>query len=484
MNESVVELAKSVQKGAIRSIDLVGAYLKRIDQRDPNIQSFLTVYGHDAQERAAQIDQQRQNGDDVHPFAGIPIGIKDNINIRNQKTTCSSRILEEFVAPFDATVIQKTRAAGLVDVGKLNLDEFAMGSSTENSAFQTTKNPWNLNCVPGGSSGGSAAAVAAGLVPWTLGSDTGGSIRQPAAFCGIIGLKPTYGRVSRYGLVAFASSLDQIGPMTRYVEDAAALLEIISGDDPFDATCSNQAVPNYLQDLNPSIKGLKIAVPEQLLGDQIDAAVKEQTLAALDYYTKEGASYDIVSMDAFDASIATYYIIAPAEASANLSRYDGIRYTKRSKEAQSIKDCFIQSRGDGFGEEVKRRILLGTFALSSGYYDAYYLKAQKARTLITQSFNKVFDTYDVVMSPCTPTPAFEIGAKSDDPMAMYLSDLATIPANMAGLPAISHPCGFVNGLPVGLQIVGKAFDEQTLLNIAYNYQLNHPEMVQAPKEFQ
>ncbi len=479
---SVVELAKQLKERTVKATDLVEKSCSKIKHIDPKVDAFLTLEEEKAMAAAEKVDADYDKGNPLPSYAGIPIGIKDNINIAQEKTTCSSRILENFISPYNATVIEKINQAGLISVGKLNLDEFAMGSSTENSAFKTTKNPWDLTCVPGGSSGGSAAAVAADMVPWSLGSDTGGSIRQPAAFCGVIGLKPTYGRVSRYGLVAFASSLDQIGPITRHVEDAAALLEIISGEDSFDATSVTEPVPNYLAQLNPDIKGLKIAVPEQLLSDAIHPEIKESTMAALDYYAKQGADYSIVSMDAFDASIATYYVIAPAEASANLARFDGIRYSKRAEQVTSIKECYVKSRGEGFGEEVKRRILIGTFVLSSGYYDAFYLKAQKARTFIKQSFDKIFADYDVVISPTTPTTAFEIGEKTENPMDMYMSDLATIPANMAGLPGISHPCGFdSNGRPIGLQIVGKAFDEQTLLNMAYNYQQSHQDILKVPE---
>ena len=481
MTPSVVQLSESLKNGDLTATALLEQSYNRIDAVDSLVNAFLTLEKEKAYGQAAAIDTQLKKGIDLPRFAGIPIGIKDNINIAGERTTCSSKILEQFVSPFNATVIDRLAKESVISVGKLNLDEFAMGSSTENSAFKVTKNPWDLSCVPGGSSGGSAAAVAANMVPWSLGSDTGGSIRQPAAFCGVVGLKPTYGRVSRYGLVAFASSLDQIGPITRYVEDAAALLEIISGWDSHDATSIRRPVPRFLEQLNPDINGLKIAVPSQLLGNAISPDVKDMVMKALDYYASQGATYSEVSIDAFDASIATYYVIAPAEASANLSRYDGIRFSMRAQQVDSIKDCFVKSRGEGFGEEVKRRILIGTFVLSSGYYDAFYLKAQKARTFIKQAYQSVFESFDVVLSPTTPTTAFEIGSKLADPMDMYMSDLATIPANMAGLPAISHPCGFIDGRPVGVQLVGPAFDEQTLLNMAYNYQLSHPDYLNTPE---
>jgi len=451
-------------------VDLTTAVFSQIEAKEPSVHAYISTFKEDALEKAAQIDAKFVKGEDLPLLAGIPIAIKDNMHIKNKRSTCGSKMLENFVAPFNATVVNHLEKQQAIFTGKVNMDEFAMGSSTENSAFFTTNNPWHPDYVPGGSSGGSAAAVAAGEAIVSLGSDTGGSIRQPAAFCGLVGLKPTYGRVSRYGLVAFASSLDQIGPFTRTVEDAAIVLESLCGQDKHDATSSNQAVPAFSKQLKKDIKGLKIAVPKELFGDVIDYKVKQRVAEALDVLVKQGASYEEVSMPSLNLSIATYYVIAPAEASSNLARFDGVRYTKRIENAANLTDMFTQTRGKYFGDEVKRRILLGTFALSSGYYDAYYLKAQKARTFIKQDFNKVFQKFDVVLSPTTPTMPFKKGEHTDDPVAMYLADLATIPANMTGLPAMSIPCGFVDGLPVGLQLVGKAFAESTLFNVGDCYQ--------------
>ena len=467
---TVVELHKKLRSREVTALKLVKDSLNYIDQTDDQVKAFLSTMTEKALQDAADIDQRFDAGEELPFLAGIPISIKDNINISGEKTTCSSKILENFVSPFDATVIERCKTEGLIPVGKVNLDEFAMGSSTENSAYFTTKNPWNLDYVPGGSSGGSAASVAAGHVPLSLGSDTGGSIRQPAAFCGVVGLKPTYGRVSRFGLVAFASSLDQIGPFSRTVEDSAHLLEAICGHDKHDATSAQLEVPNFARNLNPDVKGLKIAIPKELFGPEIDDAVKESVYKVLDIYKEQGATVEEVSMSSFKASVATYYVIAPAEASANLARYDGVRYTSRAEDVKNLRDMYTKTRGQYFGREVKRRILVGTFALSSGYYDAYYLKAQKARTIIKNDFDRIFKDYDVVISPTTPTLPFKCGEKVADPLEMYVSDLATIPANMAGIPAMSVPCGFKDGLPIGFQIMGKSFDEQTVLNVGHAYQ--------------
>lgn len=462
-------------------LDLTESIFSCIETQEPIIKSYITTFKESALEKAAQLDIQFSKGEDLPLLAGIPMAIKDNMHIKDKRSTCGSKMLEHFIAPFESTAIQRLTAQGVIYTGKANMDEFAMGSSTENSAFFTTSNPWNTDCVPGGSSGGSAASVAAGEAIVSLGSDTGGSIRQPAAFCGIVGVKPTYGRVSRYGLVAFASSLDQIGPFSRHVEDAAIVLESICGQDPHDATSSNVGVPAFSKQLKKEIKGLRIAVPKELFGDAIDDAIKEKVTCALDLLVQHGASYEEVSMASLNASIATYYIIAPAEASSNLARFDGVRYTQRAKAAQNLKEMFTRTRGEFFGPEVKRRIILGTFALSSGYYDAYYLKAQKARTLIKQDFNRVFEKFDVILSPTTPTLPFKKGEHTDDPLAMYLADLATIPANMAGLPALSLPCGFVEGLPVGMQLIGKAFDESMILNVGDFYQSVTDFHTQVPK---
>ena len=467
---SIRVLHEDLKNQKITSVELTQQSLQTIEATDSTLNAFLCQCKDSALQAAESHDVAFKRGDDVSPLAGIPIAIKDNINIKGVKTTCASQFLKSFVAPFNATVTSRLNQAGAVVVGKVNLDEFAMGSSTENSSFGVTKNPWDTTKVSGGSSGGSAAAVASGQVIASLGSDTGGSIRQPASFCGVVGFKPTYGRVSRYGLVAFASSLDQIGPFTHTVEDAAYLLNAICGHDPNDATSAPQPVPDFTQALSKEIKGLKIAVPEELIGDAIDADIKQHVITALDLLKANGAMWETVSMPSFSASIPTYYIIAPAEASANLARFDGVRYTSRNQTAENLNDMIIKSRSDGFGEEVKRRIILGTFALSSGYYDAYYLKAQKSRTLIQNDFKRIYQDYDVIMSPTAPTTAFKIGEHHNDPLAMYNADLATIPANMAGVPAMSVPCGFSNGLPIGLQIFGHHFDEATVLRVGDAYQ--------------
>ncbi|MCL6616847.1 MAG: Asp-tRNA(Asn)/Glu-tRNA(Gln) amidotransferase subunit GatA, partial [Anoxybacillus ayderensis] len=401
---------------------------------------------------------------------GMPIGIKDNIVTKGLRTTCASKILYNFDPIYDATVMERLHEADAITIGKLNMDEFAMGSSTENSGFQLTRNPWDLERVPGGSSGGSAAAVAAGEVPFALGSDTGGSIRQPAAFCGVVGLKPTYGRVSRYGLVAFASSLDQIGPITRNVEDNAYLLQVISGVDPMDSTSANVDVPDYVSALTGDIQGLKIAVPKEYLGEGVSEEVRQSVLNALKVLEGLGATWEEASLPHSKYALATYYLLASSEASANLARFDGVRYGYRTDNAKNLIDMYKQTRSEGFGNEVKRRIMLGTFALSSGYYDAYYKKAQKVRTLIKQDFENVFEKYDVIIGPTTPTPAFKIGEKTSDPLTMYANDILTIPVNLAGVPGISVPCGFVNGLPVGLQIIGKHFDESTIYRVAHAFE--------------
>ena len=462
-------LAKKLKDRSLRAQDLLLTCIKKIEKTDPKINAYISTDFENAKQKAIEIDEALDKGNPLNPLAGIPIGIKDNICIQNSKTTCASKMLENYISPFTATAAQKLINADMICTGKLNLDEFAMGSSTENSAFFPTKNPWNHEHTPGGSSGGSAATVAANQVPVSLGSDTGGSIRQPAAFCGVVGFKPTYGRISRYGLVAFASSLDQIGPFSRYVSDIALLLEHLSGFDPNDATSANTPVPHYTSHLKKDIKGLRIAIPKQLLTNTIDEKIKEKMFIALDQLKEEGATYFEVDMPSIEAAVSTYYIIAPAEASANLSRYVGVRYGFRAK-GKTLQEMITKSRGEGFGAEVKRRIILGTFVLSSGYYDAYYLKAQKARTLIKNDFEKIFQKADIIASPTTPSTAFKFGEKSKDPLQMYLSDIATIPANMAGLPAMSIPCGSINNLPVGLQLTAPAFCEDRLLQLGDYYQ--------------
>jgi aspartyl-tRNA(Asn)/glutamyl-tRNA(Gln) amidotransferase subunit A len=469
-DQRVSELHNLLRKKEISVSDLVEESFRRIGEVEDKVQAFLTLNEENARATAKELDDKLAKEANVGPLFGIPIGIKDNIVTKGLRTTCASKILYNFDPIYDATVMERLHEAGAITVGKLNMDEFAMGSSTENSGFQLTRNPWDLERVPGGSSGGSAAAVAAGEVPFALGSDTGGSIRQPAAFCGVVGLKPTYGRVSRFGLVAFASSLDQIGPITRTVEDNAYLLQVIAGVDPMDSTSANVEVPNYVAALTGDIKGLKIAVPKEYLGEGVAEEVRQSVLDALKVLEKLGATWEEVSLPHSKYALATYYLLASSEASANLARFDGVRYGYRTDNAKNLIDMYKQTRSEGFGNEVKRRIMLGTFALSSGYYDAYYKKAQKVRTLIKQDFEKVFEKYDVIIGPTTPTPAFKIGEKTNDPLTMYANDILTIPVNLAGVPGISVPCGFVNGLPVGLQIIGKHFDESTIYRVAHAFE--------------
>lgn len=466
----VSELHNLLHKKEISVSDLVDESFKRIAEVEEKVQAFLTLNEEQARVKAKQLDEKLATEKEFGLLFGMPIGIKDNIVTKGLRTTCASKILYNFDPIYDATVVERLNEADAVTIGKLNMDEFAMGSSTENSGFQLTRNPWDLERVPGGSSGGSAAAVAAGEVPFALGSDTGGSIRQPAAFCGVVGLKPTYGRVSRYGLVAFASSLDQIGPITRTVEDNAYLLQVISGLDPMDSTSANVDVPDYVSALTGDIQGLKIAVPKEYLGEGVSDEVRQSVLDALKVLEGLGATWEEVSLPHSKYALATYYLLASSEASANLARFDGVRYGYRTDNAKNLMEMYKQTRSEGFGNEVKRRIMLGTFALSSGYYDAYYKKAQKVRTLIKQDFENVFEKYDVIIGPTTPTPAFKIGEKTSDPLTMYANDILTIPVNLAGVPGISIPCGFVDGLPVGLQIIGKHFDESTIYRVAHAFE--------------
>lgn len=462
---TVHELIEKLDKNEITPEEIVECYSKRIDEKESEINAFVTRTDKDALEKVKNINREKSK------FAGIPIGIKDNMCTKGVKTTCSSKMLENFVSPYDATVIEQLNDEGIVSLGKLNMDEFAMGASTEYSAFKTTKNPWNLNTVPGGSSGGSAAAVASGMVPWALGSDTGGSIRQPASLCGVVGLKPTYGLVSRYGLVAFASSLDQIGPITKDVEDAAMLLNIIAGHDEKDSTSANLEKKDYTKSLVKDVKGLKIGVPKEFFGEGINEEVKQKVLEAIEEYKKQGAIVEECTLDIANEALAVYYITGCAEASSNLGRFDGIRYGYRTKNFSNLKDIYKNSRSEGFGAEVKRRIILGTYVLSSGYYDAYYKKAQKVRTVIKQEFEKLFENYDILITPVSPTVAYEIGTKSNNPLEMYLADLCTVSVNIAGLPGISVPCGVdKNGMPIGMQIIGKRFDEETIIRAAYTYE--------------
>lgn len=468
---TVHELKEKLEKKELTSYEITKAYTDRIAEKEKDVQAFVTTLEADALEKAKEMDKKIESGEAKSTLSGIPIGIKDNICTKGVRTTCSSRMLENFIAPYDATVMEKINEEELINLGKLNMDEFAMGSSTEHSYFHVTRNPWNLNKVPGGSSGGSAAAVAAEMVPWALGTDTGGSIREPAGFCGVVGLKPTYGLVSRYGVVAFASSLDQVGPITKDVTDAAMLLNIIAGKDKMDSTSIERPKVDYMQALKNDVKGLKIAVPKEFFGEGINEEVKENLEKAVETYKELGAEVSEVSLNIAEYALASYYIIACAEASSNLGRFDGVRYGHRAKEYSNIKELFRNSRTEGFGPEVKRRIILGTYVLSSGYYDAYYKKAQKVRTLVMNEFKKVFDNYDVILTPTAPMVAFDIGSKMDDPLEMYLADICTVSINVAGLPGISIPCG-VNkeGMPVGMQLIGNRFAEETLLNAAYTFE--------------
>jgi aspartyl-tRNA(Asn)/glutamyl-tRNA(Gln) amidotransferase subunit A len=469
-DRKVSELHVLLQNKEITVSDLVDESYKRIQEVDDKVQAFLTLDEENARNAAKKLDEKVGTDESKGLLFGMPIGVKDNIVTKDLRTTCASKILENFDPIYNATVVDQLHKAETITIGKLNMDEFAMGSSTENSYYKKTKNPWNLETVPGGSSGGSAASVAAGEVLFSLGSDTGGSIRQPAAFCGVVGIKPTYGRVSRSGLVAFASSLDQIGPITRNVEDNAYLLQAISGLDPMDSTTANIEVPNYVEALTGDIKGLKIAVPKEYLGEGVGEEARNSVLEALKVLEKLGAEWEEVSLPHSKYALATYYLLSSSEASANLARFDGVRYGYRSPNSETLIDLYKNSRAEGFGDEVKRRIMLGTFALSSGYYDAYYKKAQKARTLIKKDFEDVFEKYDVIVGPTTPTPAFKIGENISDPLTMYANDILTIPVNLAGVPGISVPCGFANGLPLGLQIIGKHFDESTVYRVAHAYE--------------
>ena len=468
---TVHELQEKIKNKELTIKEITEAYIDRINEKEKDVQAFVTELTDEAKKSAEEIQNKIESGEITGEFAGIPIGIKDNICTKGIKTTCSSRMLENFVSPYDATVMEKINNENMIDLGKLNMDEFAMGSSTEHSYFGTTKNPWNLNKVPGGSSGGSAAAVASNMVPWALGSDTGGSIRLPASFCGVVGLKPTYGLVSRYGLVAFASSLDQIGAITKDVKDAAMLLNIIAGHDKKDTTSTDRPKVDYTKALKNDVKGLKIGVPKEFFGEGINEEVKEQLQKAIETYKELGAEVEEFSLDIAQYALATYYIIACAEASSNLGRFDGIRYTYRTKEFKSLKEIYKKSRSEGFGPEVKRRIILGTYVLSSGYYDAYYKKAQQVRTLVMNEFNKGFEKYDVILTPTSPTVAFDIGSKSNNPLEMYLADICTVSVNIAGLPGISIPCGVdKEGMPVGMQLIGNKFSEETILNAAYTFE--------------
>jgi aspartyl-tRNA(Asn)/glutamyl-tRNA(Gln) amidotransferase subunit A len=468
---TIEEIFKLYASGKAKPSEVCRDALDRIEKDNSRLNAFLTIDRDGALRRAAAMDDDIQNAIKRRPLAGIPVAIKDNLCTEGIRTTCASRILENYLPPYTATVVKKIEEAGAIVVGKTNLDEFAMGGSTENSAFGPARNPWNQEYVPGGSSGGSAVAVAAGHVPIALGSDTGGSIRLPASFCGVVGLKPSYGRVSRYGLVAFASSLDQIGPIATNVADAARLLQVIAGHDRHDSTSANTAVPDYLNAVQGDIEGLRLGVPPECLGEGVDAEVREKVEAAIRRLEERGAKVVEVNLPHMKYVIAVYYIIATAEASANLARYDGVRYGFRDEEARNLSEMYRQTRNLGFGPEVKRRIMLGTFALSSGYYDAYYEKAQRVRQMLVNDFAEAFKKCDLIATPTAPTPPFKIGEKSDDPLAMYLCDIFTVTINLAGVPAVSIPCGQSSmGLPIGLQLIGNHFDESRLLNAAYAYE--------------
>ena len=468
-NKSIIELAEGLRARKYSSEELTRALLERIGKLDSRLNSFVTVTEEQALAQARAADQRLGKGDGG-PLTGIPVAQKDIFCTQGVRTTCGSRMLDNFIAPYDATTVQKFNDAGAVLLGKTNMDEFAMGSSNETSFYGPVKNPWDLNAVPGGSSGGSAAAVAARLAPGASGTDTGGSIRQPAALCGITGIKPTYGRVSRYGMIAFASSLDQGGVMTRSAQDAAVMLGVMAGFDARDSTSVDTPVPDYTQALAGSLQGLKIGLPKEYFGEGLDSGVASVIDAAVGEYRRLGAEVVDVSLPNSALAVPVYYVIAPAECSSNLSRYDGVRFGYRCDKPKDLEDLYKRSRGEGFGAEVKRRIMIGTYALSAGYYDAYYLKAQRVRRLISDDFKKAFANVDVIMGPTSPTVAFNLGEKTDDPVTMYLSDIYTIAVNLAGLPGMSIPVGFSAGRPVGLQIIGNYFDEARLLNVAHQYQ--------------
>ncbi len=481
-NKTLTELAAGLRSKQFSSVELTQAFLARIKQHQ-NLNSFVTVTEELALQQAQQADQRLASGDSS-ALTGIPIAQKDIFCTQGVKTTCGSKMLDNFIAPYNATVVDKFNQAGSVLLGKLNMDEFAMGSSNETSFYGATQNPWATDCVPGGSSGGSAAAVAARLAPAVTGTDTGGSIRQPAALCGITGLKPTYGRVSRYGMIAYASSLDQGGPMARSAEDAALLMQVMAGFDPKDSTSVDQSIPDYSASLNDSLQGLKIGLPKQFFSADLDSQMASTIQAAIGEYQKLGAEVVEVSMPTLDLAIPAYYVIASAECSSNLSRYDGVRFGYRCQNPADLTDLYTRSRGEAFGAEVKRRILMGTYALSAGYYDAYYLKAQQVRRLISDDFKRALSEVDVLMGPVTPSPAFKIGEKTGDPIQMYLSDIYTIAINLAGLPALSIPAGFIDQKPVGLQVIGNYFSEAKLLNIGHRYQQVTHWPQQVPKGFE
>ena len=478
---TVAQQAKALAAKEFSSEELISHYIQRIESHDEQLNSFVTFTPEQAIDNAKQADARGAQGGILN---GIPVALKDIFCTDGVKTSCASRMLDNFIAPYDATVVTKLHEAGAVSLGKTNMDEFAMGSSSESSYYGVVKNPWDTARVPGGSSGGSAAAVAARLSPVSMGTDTGGSIRQPAALCGITGLKPTYGRVSRYGMIAYASSLDQGGPFGVTAEDCAYMLQAIAGHDKRDSTSVDQAVPDYIEGLKKSVKGLRIGLPKEFFQEGLDEAIADKIQKACDVLTSLGCEIKSISLPNAKLAIAAYYVIAPAECSSNLSRFDGVRYGYRCENPQGLEDMYSRSRSEGFGEEVKRRIMVGAYALSAGYYDAYYLKAQKIRRLISEDYKAAFSEVDAVLSPTTPTTAFKVNEKSDDPITMYLSDIYTIGVNLAGLPGISLPVGFQQGLPVGMQLVSNYFEEQTLLNLGHQYQQQTDHHLQMPKEFE
>lgn len=470
---TVSEIARKIKEKEITIKEVLDSVYNRIENVEEKVSAYVTLTKEQAYNRATKLQERLDNGEDIGIMGGVPIAIKDNICTNGIKTTCSSKMLENFVPFYDATVIEKLENAGAIIIGKTNMDEFAMGSSTENSAIKKTKNPWDLERVPGGSSGGSAAAVACDIAPCALGTDTGGSIRQPASFCNVVGLKPTYGLVSRYGIVAYASSLDQVGPLTKSVEDAAILLNVIAGKDEKDTTSADIPKKDYLKSIKDDIKGKKIGVPTEFISDGINEDVKKAYEENLNTLKELGAEIIEIKLDYAKYSLPTYYIIATAEASSNLGRYDGIRYGHRAKDFSSLDELYVKSRTEGFGDEVKRRIMLGTYVLSSGYYDAYYKRGQKVRTLIIDDFKKAFEKCDVIAIPTTPNTSFKFGEKTSNPLEMYLEDIYTVPVNIAGLPGISVPGGFdKNGMPIGMQFISKAFDEGNLLQVAYTFEKN------------
>ena len=478
--KTLAELSAMLQSKEASSVELTQYYLDRIERLDAGLNSFISVTGEDALNQAAAADAKIAAGE-AGPLTGLPMAHKDIFCTRGVRTSCGSKMLDNFIAPYDATVVEKVSSAGMVMLGKTNMDEFAMGSSNETSFYGAVSNPWDTDCVPGGSSGGSAAAVAARLAPIATGTDTGGSIRQPAALCGITGLKPTYGRVSRWGMIAFASSLDQGGPMAQSAEDAALLMNEMAGFDPKDSTSIERDVPDYTANLNDSLQGVKIGIPSEYFSEGLDGGGENGVQEAITEYRKMGAEVVEVELPNTNLAVPTYYVVAPAECSSNLSRYDGVRYGHRCADPKDLEDLYKRSRGEGFGDEVKRRIMIGAYTLSAGYYDAYYLKAQRLRRLISEDFKSAFEKVDVIMGPVTPNTAFRKGEKADDPVSMYLSDIYTIAVNLAGLPGMSIPAGFSEGMPVGLQLIGNHFDESKLFNLAHQYQLVTDWHRQAPE---